>query len=60
MVLIEEGKYVVTATDEINNKTQVTFVIDKTNPVLLLKDDAIGTEPYFTQISFKLHYNNGS
>lgn len=58
MVLTEEGKYVVTATDEINNKTQVTFVIDKTNPVLLLKDDTIGTEPYFTQISFKLHDNN--
>lgn len=58
MVISEEGKYVVTATDIVGHKTQVTFVIDKTKPVLSLKNDTVGTDPY-SKISFKLYDNTG-
>ena len=54
-----EGKYTITAVDKVGNKTTKTFFIDKTAPVLEIKDDSIGTDPYYSRISFKLNDNMG-
>ena len=56
-VFTAEGKYTITAVDKAGNKTTKTFYIDKTAPVLEIKADSIGTDPYYSRISFKLRDN---
>ena len=58
-VFTAEGKYTITATDLAGNKTTKTFYIDKTAPVLEIKADSVGTDPYYSRISFKLNDNMG-
>ena len=59
IVFTAEGKYTITAVDKAGNKKTKTFYIDKTAPVLEIKDDSIGTDPYYSRISFKLKDNMG-
>ena len=55
---LAEGKYLVKLTDKAGNEVTYTLVVDRTLPVLTVKDESIGTDPYYSKISFKLYDNN--
>ena len=57
-VFSKEGKYEITAIDKAGNKTVKTFYIDKTLPEITLTNDSVGTDSYYSKISFKLYDNN--
>ena len=55
---LAEGTYSVKLTDKAGNEVTYTLVVDRTAPVLTVKDESIGTDPYYSKISFKLYDNN--
>ena len=55
---LAEGKYLVKLTDKAGNEVTYTLVVDRTAPVLTVKDESVGTDPYYSKISFKLYDNN--
>ena len=55
---LAEGKYLVKLTDKAGNEVTYTLVVDRTVPVLTVKDESVGTDPYYSKISFKLYDNN--
>ena len=55
---LAEGTYLVKLTDKAGNEVTYTLVVDRTVPVLTVKDESIGTDPYYSKISFKLYDNN--
>ena len=55
---LAEGTYLVKLTDKAGNEVTYTLVVDRTLPVLTVKDESIGTDPYYSKISFKLYDNN--
>ncbi|NLC48590.1 MAG: DUF5011 domain-containing protein [Tenericutes bacterium] len=57
----EEGRYIATATDKAGNTTTAEFTIDKTDPVIKVKDESIGSKDLkiFSNVSFQLHDSVG-
>ena len=40
------------------NMDYASVTVDRTAPVLTVKDESVGTDPYYSKISFKLYDNN--
>ena len=55
---LAEGTYLVKLTDKAGNEVTYTLVVDRTLPEITVKDESIGTDPYYSKISFKLYDNN--
>ena len=56
--LLVEGENTITLVDIAGNEVTRTFVYDRTAPVLTVKDESVGTDPYYSRISFSLYDNN--
>ena len=56
--LLHEGENTIVLFDVAGNKTEKKFIIDWTAPEIIVKEESKGKDPYFSEVSFKLHDNN--
>ena len=56
--LLHEGENTIVLVDVAGNKTEKKFIMDWTAPEIIVKEESIGKDPYFSEVSFKLHDNN--
>ena len=53
----KEGTHEFVAYDRAGNRVRVTFTIDLTAPKLTVKEESVGTDPSYREVSFKLSDN---
>ena len=59
-VISKEGRHTIKVIDKAGNESkEISFMIDTTKPVITVKEESKGTDPYYTQVSFKLYDNRG-
>ena len=56
--LLHEGENTIVLFDVEGNKTEKKFIMDWTAPEIIVKEESIGKDPYFSEVSFKLHDDN--
>ena len=53
-----EGENTILLRDTSGNEASRTFIYDTTAPEITVKEESVGTDPYFSEVSFKLHDEN--